>query len=149
FILTADHGEAFADHGMNFHGVELWESLVQVPLFVYVPGISPHRVPVKRGHIDLAPTMLEIMKVLPPAAGELRGTSLVPDLYAEKAEDYVERDVYLDMPAGPYNQMRRGIITGPTPGMKLLHYGGAQYQLFDLAADPGEKEDLARDKELL
>jgi hypothetical protein len=53
------------------------------------------------------------------------------------------------MPAGPFNTMRRGFIRGVTPGMKLLYFGGTQYQLFDLAADPGEKEDLSQDREKL
>ena len=39
-VLTADHGEAFADHGMNWHGQEIWESLIRVPLVVYIPGRS-------------------------------------------------------------------------------------------------------------
>jgi hypothetical protein len=29
--------------------------------------------------------------------------------------------------------------------MKLIHLGGRQYQLYDLANDPGEREDLAGD----
>ncbi len=33
--------------------------------------------------------------------------------------------------------------------MKLLHFGGAQYQLFDLAVDPQERNDLHRDKDRL
>jgi arylsulfatase A-like enzyme len=148
-VVTADHGEAFAEHGMNMHGYELWESLVHVPLLVRVPGLEPHHVPVKRGHIDVVPTLLDLMKVDQPQAGELRGVSLVPDLVANEGDSYDERDVYLDMPAGPYNAMRRGLIHGPTPGMKLIHLGATQYQLFDLAADPDEKDDLAQDKEKL
>ena len=31
-VVTSDHGEAFNDHGMSWHGGELWESLVHVPL---------------------------------------------------------------------------------------------------------------------
>jgi arylsulfatase A-like enzyme len=147
-IVTADHGEAFLEHGMNNHGIELWEPLVRVPFVVHVPGLPARRVPVKRGHIDVAPTILELMKVEPPGAGELRGTSLVADVLEEE-DDFAERDIYLDMPAGPYNAMRRGFIHGATPGMKLLYFGGTQYQLFDLAADPGEKDDLSQDNEKL
>ncbi len=149
-VVTADHGEAFAEHGMNFHGIELWDSLVHVPLVVYVPGTTPHHVPVKRGHIDVAPTLLALMKVSGhPGDSRLRGQSLVPDVFAKDGDAYVERDVYFDMPAGPFNLMRRGIITGPTPGKKLIHFGANQYQLFDLASDPGEKDDLSPDKDAL
>jgi arylsulfatase A-like enzyme len=148
-ILTADHGEAFADHGMSWHGAEIWESLVRVPLVIYIPGVKPRRVPVKRSHIDLAPTILGLMGVpLPEDESELRGKSLLDDVYLE-GNDYEERDVLIDMPVGPYNGLRRAIITGPTPGMKLIHFGGAQYQLYDLSDDPNEKKDLSKDKEKL
>jgi arylsulfatase A-like enzyme len=147
-IVTADHGEAFAEHGMSWHGVEIWEPLVRVPLVVYVPGVVPHHVPLKRGHIDLVPTILDIAGVAAPA-GELSGQSLIGDVMAKDATKLEEKDVYLDMPAGPYTQMRRGIITGPTPGMKLIHFGGTSYNLFDLASDPTEKEDLSRDRSKL
>ena len=66
-IVTADHGEAFGEHDMRWHGYELWETLVRVPVVVYVPGVSPHRVPVKRSHVDLVPTVLDLMSVWRPA----------------------------------------------------------------------------------
>ena len=145
-IVTADHGEAFAEHGMSWHGVDMWESLVRVPMLVYVPGVKAHRVPPKRCQIDLVPTLLSLMHVPQPATGELSGESLLPDLFAKTEADIVEKDVYLDMPAGPYTQMRRVLIRGETPGKKLVHVGGRQYLLFDLKSDPGELKDLSRDK---
>jgi arylsulfatase A-like enzyme len=148
-VLTADHGEAFADHGMSWHGAEIWESLIRVPLVVYIPGQKPRRVPVKRSHIDVAPTLLDIMGGPPAEEGELRGESLLADVYLPEGQEHEERDVFVDMPAGPYNGIRRAIVTGPSPGMKLINSGGATYQLFDLAADPKEARDLSYDKEKL
>jgi arylsulfatase A-like enzyme len=149
-ILTADHGEAFADHGMGWHGQEIWESLIHVPLVIHVPGAPPHRIPVKRSHIDLAPTILDIMGVPQPTEEHaLDGESLIGDVYAGPNDEYEEKDVYVDMPAGPYNGPRRALITGKTPGMKLINQGGATYLLFDLANDPKESRDLSGDKELL
>ncbi|AKV02533.1 Choline-sulfatase [Labilithrix luteola] len=147
-VVTADHGEAFADHGMSWHGQEIWESLVRVPFIVYVPGGKPGRVPVKRSHIDLVPTLLDLMGIPQPEEGELRGTSLLEDMDVT-GDDYAERDVYIDMPAGPFNGVRRAVITGPTPGTKLIHSGGSNYQLYDLSVDPAEKKDLASDKQQL
>jgi arylsulfatase A-like enzyme len=148
-ILTADHGEAFSDHGMNWHGSEIWESLIRVPLLIYVPGAKPRRVSVKRSHIDMAPTLLELLGGPPDEDGELRGTSLLTDVFLPEGEEHEERDVFVDMPAGPYNGIRRAVITGPTPGMKLINSGGSTNQLFDLANDPREARDLASDKEKL
>jgi arylsulfatase A-like enzyme len=145
-VVTSDHGEALNEHGIAYqHGWEIWEPLMRVPVVFYVPGMSPHHVPVKRSAIDLVPTILDLMRVPSPAAGELSGQSLLPDLQAKAGDAYEERDVYLDMPDGPYTRLRRGIIHGPTPGMKLIHFGGRQYQLYDLASDPGERDDLAGD----
>jgi arylsulfatase A-like enzyme len=143
-VLTSDHGEAFDDHSMNWHGGEIWECLVRVPLLIYVPGLAPHHVPVKRSQIDLVPTLLDIMSVPQPEAGELSGRSMISDLAAPAGSSFEERDVYIDMPIGPYTGMRHALITGTTPGTKLYHFGGNQFALFDLAADPGEKEDLSQ-----
>ncbi len=145
-VVTSDHGEAFGEHSMNWHGFELWEPLVQVPLLVCSPGARPHHVPVKRSHIDLVPTLLDLMGLPLPGPKELSGQSLMPDLLAKPGEAYEERDVYIDMPDGPYTHMRHALISGPTPGDKLIHFGGNQYELFDLEADPGEKQDLASDR---
>jgi arylsulfatase A-like enzyme len=148
-VMTADHGEAFYEHGMLWHGSEIWEELIHVPLIVYVPGVEPRRVPQKRSHIDLAPTILDLMGVPIPEDGELRGRSLLGDVYLPKDAEHEERDVYVDMPAGPFNGVKRAVIYGPTPGMKLLHSGGYNYQLFDLTSDPDERKDLSSDKDKL
>jgi arylsulfatase A-like enzyme len=148
-IMTADHGEAFFEHGMAWHGAEIWEELIHVPLFVYVPGAEPRRVPQKRSHIDVVPTILELMGVPLPEDDSLRGKSLLDDVYLPKDGEHEERDVYVDMPQGPYNQPRRAVIYGPSPGIKLIHSGGFNYQLFDLSADPDEKKDLSKDPEKL
>jgi arylsulfatase A-like enzyme len=145
-VVTSDHGELFAEHSMNFHGGDVWEMLVRVPLFIYVPGLEPHHVPVKRSHVDLVPTLLDLMGLDVPGADELSGQSMASDVLAQPTDAFAERDVYIDMPLGPYTGMRRGIIYGPTPGMKLVHLGATQYQLFDLEADPEEKNDLAGNK---
>ena len=145
-VVTSDHGEALGEHGINFqHGWEIWEPLVRIPLLFYVPGTTPHHVSVKRSAIDIVPTILDVMR-LPQPAEELSGRTLAPDLRAADATGtQEERDVYLDMPDGPYTHMRRGIIHGTTPGMKLIHLGGQQYQLYDLASDPEERDDLSGD----
>jgi arylsulfatase A-like enzyme len=39
FVVTADHGEAFGEHGDFFHGYDLYDELVRVPLVVRGPGV--------------------------------------------------------------------------------------------------------------
>jgi choline-sulfatase len=145
-VVTSDHGEAMNEHGMGYkHGFEIWEPLVRVPLLFQGPDLESHRVQVKRSAVDLVPTLLDLMAIPQPAAGELSGESLADDLAMKAPYSYAERDVYLDMPEGPFTHMRRGIIHGETPGLKLIHFGASQYQLYDLAADPGELHDIAAD----
>ena len=146
-ILTADHGEAFGDHGVKTHGHELYEPLVRVPLILYVPGMPARKVSIKRSAIDIAPTIVDLVGA--KAGPDLRGASLLRDVRAAAGAPLDERDIYLDMPQGPYNDVRRAIITGPSPGMKLMHFGGKRYELYDLAKDEAELKDLSREPETL
>ncbi len=144
--ITSDHGEAMNEHGIAFqHGFEIWEPLMRVPLILAIPGEAARRVPVKRSVIDLVPTLLDLMRIPQPGPAELSGVTLMDDVTAEASGPYEERDVYMDMPDGPYTHLRRGLLHGPSPGLKLIHFGGRQYQLYDLASDPGETRDLAGD----
>jgi choline-sulfatase len=147
-IVTSDHGEAFGEHDLYRHGFELWEELVRIPLVVYVPGAEPRRIDVRRSSIDVAPTLLEIYGIEAPAAGAkdaFRGRSLLPDVLGPKAALPPERPIYVDMPAGPYNDERQAYIEG---GLKIVTTGGRPLGLFNLDQDPGEKRDLADDAAL-
>jgi arylsulfatase A-like enzyme len=147
-VVTSDHGEAFDEHGMSWHGVDLWEPLVRVPLVVYVPGVQGHRVHVKRSLIDLVPTLLDLMGVAQPPPGELSGESSAADVLSQDQASPDERDIYMDMPWGPRVSQHRAIIHGVTPGLKLMNEGGPVYLLFDLAKDPGELNDLSRSRDV-
>ena len=52
------------------------------------------------------------------------------------------RDVFIDMPAGPYNDAKRSLIHGDR---KLITSGGVHFELYDLASDPEERHDLGSD----
>ncbi len=139
-VVTADHGEAFGEHGMGYHGVELWEELVRVPWIVRVPGVAPHHVAVARSQIDMVPTLMELLRLPQPergAADAFSGISLVPDLLGEPPP---ERPIYMELPEGPFNSLRRAVVDH---GWKLLERGSGRYELYDLAHDPGEHNDLA------
>jgi len=148
-VLTSDHGEAFDEHGMSWHGVDLWEPLVRVPLVVYVPGVKPHRVRVKRSLIDVVPTVLDLLGVRQPPPGELSGESCAQEIVAPDQAAAEERDVLMDMPGGPRVSQHRALIHGPTPGQKLLHEGGSLYLVFDLDSDPGELDDRSHSRAIL
>ena len=141
-IFTADHGEAFGEHGHWGHGRELWEPLVHVPLMIYVPGTPARRIQNRRSHIDLAPTILDLMGISPEDP-LLHGKSLVKDIANLGALD--DRDTYIDMPDGPYNDLRRSVLTGPNAGLKLIEFQGGKQELYDLNVDPKEAKNLIGD----
>lgn len=145
-VITSDHGEAFSEHGMIRHGFELWEELVRVPLIVKVPGVPARRVTARRSAIDVVPTLLDLFELPFAARGStdfLSGQSLLPDLLRPAGTNDPERPVFIDMARGPYNAERQALIERD---QKLTVSEGRVLGLYDLAADPGEKQDLAADK---
>jgi arylsulfatase A-like enzyme len=136
-ILSADHGEAFGEHGMYKHAFEVWEVLTRVPLVIMAPGNEPRVIDERRSHIDLAATFADLLGVaLPPDTTV--GRSLVPELYGASAEN--REPIVLDLPEDTNNAERRAVIKGD---YKLTAAAGS-YQLYNLTEDPGEKSDLAK-----
>ena len=85
---------------MSWHGAELWECLVRVPLVVYVPGVdaAPRRRTTQphRSRADASSTLMRSRS----KAGELSRPE--PDRRRRSKEaTHEERDVYIDMPVGP------------------------------------------------
>lgn len=137
-ILSSDHGESFGERKHNRHGHELWESVIRVPWLVCVPGAKPRIIGgVRRSHIDLAPTIADLM--LLPGEPAFRGRSLVPEVMG--LEPAGPRRVVADQPRSDLMDRRRAVIDGD---WKVVAFGDDRaFALFDLAADPWEKEDLA------
>ncbi len=138
-IVTADHGEAFGEHGRNYHAHELWDHLTRVPLIVHAPGLTPRRVSSAHSHVDLAPTVLELMGQ--PASDRHHGRSLVPAL---RGEVLPPRDVVLELAADNVQPPRRALVSGHHKIIRFGERAGAPEKVFDLRADPLEKHDLSR-----
>jgi len=74
-IVSADHGEAFGEHGARYHGTTVYEEQVRVPLVISAPGLVAHRRierPVQL--VDLLPTVLSAYAV--PKPPRVRGLDL-------------------------------------------------------------------------
>ncbi|MEO8798984.1 MAG: sulfatase-like hydrolase/transferase, partial [Polyangiaceae bacterium] len=139
-IVTADHGEAFGEHGQYGHGFELWENLVRVPLLFVIPGVTPKKIDEPRSAIDLAPTIMSLMNVEVPEGFE--GHSLVPELTGKVVPE--ARDIVIDLPATSDNDKRRALIRGK---YKLISSGSKApvRAVYDLYADPGETKPIRGD----
>jgi arylsulfatase A-like enzyme len=99
-------------------------------------------VAVRRSLIDLTPTILDLFGVS-TEPGALRGTSWLAEL-SDPAEAK-KRPVFIDMPAGPYNGERQAYIEDD---IKITTSNTRTMGVFDLAKDPGEKDNLMKDAEL-
>ncbi len=139
-VLTADHGEAFGEHGAYTHGNTLYEEELRVPLVLCVPPSTrlgqPRSVAAPVGLIDLAPTLLELTGTRAPYPRQ--GESLVPLLRgeAELRSPELFAEVWI-----PYSH-KQALVLGRWKWVRDLDREWEA--LFDLRADPGENRDLAR-----
>ena len=58
FIVTADHGEGFGEHGVLRHAITGYEMLIHVPGLMTGPGFSTARYDGILSHLDVMPTVL-------------------------------------------------------------------------------------------
>ena len=62
-VLTADHGEAFWEHGHGSHGVDVYQEAVHVPLIVKTSGMTAGREPATVSTQSIMSTVFDIAGV--------------------------------------------------------------------------------------
>ncbi len=138
-ILTSDHGEAFNDHGVFFHGQNLFNEIIRVPLVIRVPGLKPQVVRGQVSLVDIAPTLLDLQGITIPA--EFEGVSLL-DVVQGRAP-VPDRPVFSELlPYTNWKEHHKAIIQGDSKLIRIITAGTEQ--LYDLKADPLEKQNLTR-----
>jgi hypothetical protein len=132
-IVTADHGEAFGEHGHYFHATTVYEEMIRVPLFIEGPRVTPRRSERAVSLIDLGPTILSLFGLDTP--GHMMGQSLVPFMRGE--------DPVLSRPiAADGSRIARAMLFEERwKAIVDVNYG--TMELYDLEADPGERRNLA------
>ncbi len=135
-IVTSDHGEALGEHGCVGHVVNLHEEMLRVPLLVRLPGGERPPWILRRAHelvrhIDLAPTILDILGI--GGWEGMRGRSLRLDgprvLLAETHPPEAPRELY---------------ALRDEDYLLVLDAAARRLRMYDLAADPLELEDVFR-----
>jgi choline-sulfatase len=138
FVVTSDHGEGLGEHGEATHGPFLYQPTLHVPMLVVAPGRWPgrRRVEALVSNVDVAPTLLSLAGL--PVPPNLDGRDLGPLARGEAAPARVlplESEFAL-------NSYGWAPLVGVTDGA-LKWIGAPEEELYDLAADPGERTNLA------
>ena len=152
--FTSDNGGVSSGDGFSSSMLPLrggkgrqWEGGIREPLYMRVPGLtqpgSTCDVPVTG--IDFYPTLLELAGIPVPPEQVVDGLSIVPLLKGEKGGELADRDLFWHYPhygnqGGEPSSMVR---SGP---WKLIHYyEDGHDELYNLASDPGEQDDVIAD----
>jgi arylsulfatase A-like enzyme len=163
-VFTTDHGAMMGSHQLVGKSVQ-YEEAIRAPLIVHVPGLAPRRIAGPVGHIDVVPTLLDLLGRNIPAP--LRGRSLRPVLEGRAEPD---RDVVVewnaDVPEGATRPVPAALRKQVTPteaaaalgervrtlitqdGWKLsVSAARREHELYDLGRDPGETRNLIKKAE--
>jgi arylsulfatase A-like enzyme len=136
-VVTADHGEEFFEHGEVGHGVHLYQEVLHVPLLLWgatIPAGRHLEIPV--GQIDVMPTLLDLAGVPKPA--ELMGQSFAGLLRGSEEAG--------EGPGAPLYAETHGTVSVRLGHRKLIQTPDGQFEYFDLARDPAEKDDLYKQR---
>jgi len=140
-IFMTDNGP----NGIRYNGemkgkkADLDEGGVRVPFFLKVPGLSPKVIKEWAGHIDILPTILDILNLKPPIEVEMHGRSLTPLI--QNSKDWEDRYFFTHHVIRDFDT-----IPGAVRNQQyLLTMKGKEKALFDLTQDPGQKFNLISD----
>jgi arylsulfatase A-like enzyme len=139
-VVMADHGEAWGEHKKTyFHGQDLFEEQLRIPLIIAVPGREPAVIDDPVAAVDLGPTLVDLVGGKPSPS--FRGRSLLSRI---AGSELAPRPVYGELmwaPSWPHQAAM--MVEG---GQKVIHrISDRRWELYDLARDPGEKRNLADD----
>lgn len=135
-IVTADHGEEFAEHDRYLHTQPFVETTA-VPLFIHFPAgrWRGRRVQTPVQHVDLLPSLLDFLGI--DLRSPVQGESFLPHVRSEADAPDRRRAV-----RSQEKKTSRHVLR--TSRWSLLYDPQSQTpQFFDLQTDPKERHDVA------
>jgi hypothetical protein len=136
-LLTADHGEAFGEHGYLYHATMIYDEVLRVPFLLKIPGQAPRKIDPSITLLDVGPTLLDLWGQTTP--GAMEGSSLIPLI---QGKDMPPRVIAADS-----GRHQRAMIF--PDGHKVIHDRRRDLaELYDLTRDPGENRNLYDDEPL-
>jgi arylsulfatase A-like enzyme len=143
FVFTADHGEAFGEHGQTGHGVSVYQEEIRVPLLMAQRGhLEPKRVEEAVTLLDVMPAILGHLAIPPETTAQ--GVNILSA--AERSRDRLVVSGKYTFPEASPSQ--RELLAAMQGNWKLiarmpLSAEAPVLELYDLAADPLERNNLA------
>ncbi|MBS1852087.1 MAG: sulfatase-like hydrolase/transferase [Acidobacteria bacterium] len=143
--VTADHGEAFGEHGEETHGIFLYDETIHVPMLFKLPAAraAGKKIDTRVGLVDIAPTILKEAGVAVPKEmqGEPLSAMWKPPAPGAKPAAIPDRPAYAetDYPHRAFGwSSLRALRTG-----KYLYIQSPGRELYDQSADPKAVHNLA------
>ncbi|MEQ1690348.1 MAG: sulfatase-like hydrolase/transferase [Gemmatimonas sp.] len=148
-IVTSDHGEEFNEHGILNHGSSLYMPSLHVPLLIVQPGVIPAaRVVASPVSIrDVPATIFDAVRA--PASAWLPGASLARlwSTSASAADGNPSRPIsevdYARNLPGNAPISKGDMKSEVVDGYRYILSGDGRGELFDIRADPWERQELA------
>jgi len=143
-VFTGDHGEALGEHGYTGHGRTLYDEEINVPLAFDHDAMPDRQVDTQVRTIDILPTLLSLVGADSlDAAGRPVLESLEGGDQGAVIGDAEPVDEDRQLFAMAYPTFGDRVATR-TPEWKLLRDREEETEeLYDLEADPDERDDLA------
>jgi len=135
-VLTGDHGEALGEHGEMGHGYFAYNTTIRIPLIIAGPGTKTLRVKEMVSHVDIFPTVCEILGLDKSPA--LHGESLAPFLSGKTVR---ARPIYYESLEANLNRGWAPIRGVVAEGKKFID--SPIPELYDLEKDFGEETNMA------
>ena len=156
FIFMTDNGPTTQRFtaGLRDQKASVYEGGIRAPFFLRWPGVlEPKKVETIAAHIDVAPTLLEAARVSKPSVLNLDGRSLMPLLRLGDAAEWHPRRLFIQSHRGnePDSGRNVAVIGQQFKLVQPLSFSapapdGAQWEYYDLLADPGESVELSNEE---